>query len=82
MYEWAVNALMVACGYLRRVYGERTCRVSWSGFGGRVTTHKMSASVATTQMKQVMLVFKPRDRRSRDEAHGGAACPPCDDIQT
>ncbi len=67
MYEWAVNALMVTCSHLERLYGRRACQVSWRKMFSRDRPSPVTAETPVIKMKEVFFVFDPsRNGQGRD----------------
>ncbi|CBN79477.1 hypothetical protein Esi_0254_0001 [Ectocarpus siliculosus] len=81
MFEWAVNALMVTCEELGRLYGEGTCTFRWRGFFSRRKQKPVSPETALVDMKEVFFVFKPNRQHGRSSAGGPSASPcPCSTV--
>lgn len=79
MFEWAVNALMVACSRLEHFYGENTCSVTWKKADTRTSRPKaVTRKSSTVDMKVVYLVFEPN--KNRRIGAGAPACP-CKDVK-
>lgn len=84
MYEWAANALMVACGRIERMYGMGTCKVDfeWAYSDRRGKIAPITSSTTTKNMKRLILDFDPRRWRGPVSSNGNgvdAACP-CENL--
>ncbi len=83
MYEWAVNALMVTCSHLERLYGKGACQVLWRWGLPSQELIPVSQDGVLYDKHEVVLVFDPwRIRHQRDTAAGSnaTACS-CDDVK-
>eukprot|EP00752_Nemacystus_decipiens_P008641 g7715.t1 len=84
MYEWAANALMVACGHIESMYGVGTCTV---GFVQAYTAREgeiapINSNTTAKSMKRLFLDFDPKRWRGPVSSNGtdvGAACP-CENL--
>lgn len=77
MFEWTVNALLVTCDNLKKWYGEETCSVGFTnGEGLPVKPAVISKKVSVVEMKTVLFVFEPKEKR---RAGVDAPCP-CDNV--
>ncbi|CAM9993163.1 unnamed protein product [Ectocarpus fasciculatus] len=81
MFEWAVNALMVTCEELRRLYGESTCTVGWRSMFSRRKPKPVTPETALIDMKEVFFVFMPSRLHGRIPPGGPSAAPcPCSTV--
>eukprot|EP00903_Cladosiphon_okamuranus_P005694 g5656.t1 len=77
MYEWAVNALVVTCSWLKLLFGRDSCRVSWRNVQGEAFP-TITKEVSVKEMKGVLLEFEPRTQRG-DGSSDDASCK-CKDV--
>ncbi|CAB1114377.1 unnamed protein product [Ectocarpus sp. CCAP 1310/34] len=81
MFEWAVNALMVTCEELGRLYGEGTCTVRGRRPFSRRKPKPVTPETALDDMKEVIFVINPNRQDGRSSAGGPSASPcPCSTV--
>jgi len=83
MYEWAVNALMVSCSYLERLYGRGTCQVLWKRGLSKERPVPISKLGALSKINTVMFVFDPRRTHQANSiaSPGSAAACSCEEVK-
>lgn len=84
MYEWAANALMVACGHLERMYGLGTCKVNferaYNARDGEIAT--IHSRITTKNIRRLFLVFDPKrwDGPASSRGPDAVAVCPCENL--
>lgn len=85
MYEWAANALQVACAHIEHMYGVGTCSVKFELVYSKNRTGEivpLRPKSTTKNMKQLFLDFEPKRGRGSASSDGtdvDATCP-CENV--